>query len=455
MTHPNSLPQVINYQAAPKKFHCGKSYDGLTVVNFTGPDGSKASAFCCNMNLDADGEPQAYAPFSRPDLKNRDVLGNAGWKGKADNDAIKTKWEKKVKELEGLENKQADLIGKAKSGSGASGNVGGPAKVGGGDPGNAPQPANPTTGSELKKLEADIKKVKDELKTNYYWHENPADRPANYGSIFWHWYGVRSLPKKDEIEKIYHERVGNKQILRHPVLDKAAIYEDVYGHFPVVQSQFEPGPGFFVSQMPHIKNTRYPDWDQRYFLPEGAILQGAYGALSSGFQQSTGVRLYDTLFALRLDTGHSLGFPYRDTAHGYKVGECSIDAFASIGGVLAQNINKSRNDFLLVYLAFPAGQTPQSALTKFGSAANADDLLMVLSFLAQATLDAKGKEPKAVSGDPIHAFDRWKKSGLTVRPAVYDVIETSLRTAGFTPLAQRYLKRHPDAMGGQGAYLKL
>jgi hypothetical protein len=453
MTYPHSLAQSINYKAAANKFQCGSNYHGLTVVNLTGPDGAKVSAFCCNMNLDADGEPQAYAPFSRTDLKNRDVLGNAGWKSKAQNDTIKTEWQKAIKSLEDLEKKQADLIAKAKSGSGAPGNVRGPAEAGGGAPGHTAHPASTMSSSELNQLDAEIKKAKAALK-KYYWDENPNNRPANYGSIFWHWYGVKSLSKKDEKEKTYPERVGKSHVPRHPVLDKTAIYEDVYGTFPVVQSQFEPGPGFFVSQMPHTANKEFPDWDQRYFLPKGALLQGPYGALSTGFQHNTGVKLNDSLFALRLDTGQSLAFPYRDTAYGYKVGECSIDAFASIGGVLTQNVNHSRNDFLLVYLAFPGGQTPQSTLTKFGSTANADDFLMILSFLAQATLDAKGKT-KTVSGDPIHAFDRWKKSGSTARPAVYDVIETSLRTAGFTPLAQRYLKRHPDAVGGQGPYLKL
>jgi hypothetical protein len=424
MTYPHSLPQSINYKAAANKFQCGNNYHGLTVVNFAGPDSAKVSAFCCNMNLDADGEPQAYAPFSRTDLKNRDVLGNAGWKSKAQNDTIKTEWQKAIKSLEDLEKKKADLI------------------------------ATTTMSSrELNQLDGEIKNAKAALK-KYYWDENPNNRPANYGSIFWHWYGVKSLSKEDEKEKTYQERVGKIHVPRHPVLDKTAIYEDVYGTFPVVQSQYEPGPGFFVSQMPHTANKDFPDWDQRYFLPKGALLQGPYGALSTGFQHNTGVKIGDTLFAFRLDTGQSLAFPYRDTAYGYKVGECSIDAFASIGGVLTQNVNHSRNDFLLVYLAFPGGQTPRSTLTKFGSTADADDFLMILSFLAQATLDAKGKT-KTVSNDPIHAFDRWKKSGSTARPAVYDVVETSLRAAGFTPLAQRYLKRHSDAVGGQGPYLKL
>jgi hypothetical protein len=87
MAGQHSLSRAITYSAAPHKFHNGKNFSNLTVVNFSGPDGAKACAYSCNMNLDADGEPQAYGPLSKP--KTREYLGNACWKSKAQNDALK------------------------------------------------------------------------------------------------------------------------------------------------------------------------------------------------------------------------------------------------------------------------------------------------------------------------------------------------------------------------------
>ena len=438
MPHYDAFPQEIKPKAASHKFQCGDGFSNLTVVNFTGPDGAKLSAFCCNMNIDADGEPQAYKPLARTDLQNRDGLEDAGWKSKAVNDILKDKWESAVKLLEDLEKQKADLVAKEASAAPPGPPTGTPAAT--------PQKPAPS----LHEVENRIKQAKAELK-KYYWAEKESDRPVNYGRIFWHWYGVKSLPKKDEALSWVDPKL---KIARHPVLDKADIYEDVHGEFPVVQSEFEPGPGFFVSAMPHVMNRYYPAWDQRYFLPDSQLTQGPYAALASGLKYVSGVGLGDTLFALRLDNAKTLAFPYRDSGYGWKVAECGYEAFAALGGVLAQNVNRSKNDFLLLYLAFPKRQTPEATLTKFATATNAEDFPVMLAFLAQATIDAKSHGRKIVTGDPLHSYQLWKKSGAPPRPTIYDTIEPVLRSNGFTPAAQRYVRNHPDAFG-KGPYLKL
>jgi len=449
MPHYDAFPQEITPKAASHKFECGDNFSNLTVVNFTGPDGAKLSAFCCNMNIDADGEPQAYKPLARVDLQSRDNLGNAGWKSKDDNDILKGKWEDAVKLLEDLEKEEADLVAKKAAGSQPGPSTGAPTAT--------PQKSAPSLDEvekKIKEVEKKIRQVKADLKTHYYWSEKESDRPVNYGRLFWHWYGVKSLPKKDE-KLTWWETVADKRILRNPVLDGADIYEDVYGTFPVVQSQFEPGQGFFVSQMPHVANRHYPAWDQRYFLPGSQLTQGPYAALASGFALVSGVDLGDTLFALRLDTAQTLAFPYRDSGLGWKVAECGYEALAALGGVLTQNINFSRNDFLLLYLAFPKRQTPETILTKFATATNAGDFPVMLAFLAQATTDAKSQSKKSVTSDPLHSYQLWKKNGTPPRPTIYDTIETALSNNGFTPAAQRYVRNHPDALVGGGPYLKL
>ena len=46
---------------------------------------------------------------------------------------------------------------------------------------------------------------------------------------------------------------------------------DVYGKYPVVQSTFEPGPGYYVSPISAGfsagSSKKFPKWDQRYYLP--------------------------------------------------------------------------------------------------------------------------------------------------------------------------------------------
>ena len=121
--------------------------------------------------------------------------------------------------------------------------------------------------------------------------------------------------------------------LRRPEIDKTSFYEDVFGRFPVVQSVFEPGPEYFVTSLPKAaKNTRFPSWDQRYFLPHDAYAQQPFGAISSGLMRWTSLCLFDNIFVMRLDTDDTSSFTFLDTGHGFKVAECSLSAYTSLGG---------------------------------------------------------------------------------------------------------------------------
>jgi hypothetical protein len=441
------MAEAITYKAVAHKFACGTDFSNLSVINFVGPTGAKACAYCCNMNLDLDGEPQAYGPLSKPKLRPKDNLGNAGWKSEAANAAIKSQYEAGKKLLSELEQKK-DLIAKTKA-------VPGPTKP-------APVPSKAAPDPPMVALDKQIAHKKAELRRLSFEHTDangnfPAKNPKNFEKIFWKWYGIVALtPGEAKAADTYLEMAAPTFTVRRPVLDETSSYEDVFGRFPVVQSVFEPGPEYFVTPLPRAANRRFRSWDQRYFLPHDASAQGPFGALAVPLGTPTGLRLNDTVFAVRLDTTDTLSFPFRDTGFGYKVAECSLAAFTGLGGVYHPEKNgaaKFPNNFLLLYLAFPGGQTPASTLAKFATALNASDFPVILSFIAQATVDAKAKHSKAVSGDPLKAFETWKKSSSTVKPTSFDVINQGLSNAG-SSFFQNFMRKHPSILT-QGLSLRL
>jgi hypothetical protein len=185
-------------------------------------------------------------------------------------------------------------------------------------------------------------------------------------------------------------------------------------------------------------------------LPHDAFAQTAFGALAVPLGTLTGLKLNDTCFAIRLDTTVTLPFPFRDTGFGYKVAECSFATYTGLGGDYRPEKNgaaKFPNNFLLLYLAFPGKQTPASVLAKFATASNASDFSVILAFIAQATVDAKAKKSKVVSGDPIKAFEAWKKSSSTDKPEYFDVIVQGLASAG-SDFVDRMMKTHPHLLSG-------
>ena len=411
------------YKRQRQHFACGNDFANVSVVNFVGPGGSKASAYSCNMNVDLDGEPQAYAPISKPKLRPEDNLGNAGWKRESDNAALKAKYEAGNKALNDLEQKKVDTIK-------AAGITEMP-KPGPGAPKTPPNPA-------LVALDKEIAGKKAQLRQMSYEHtdangNNTAKNPKNFEKIFWKWYGVVALTPEDAKRAApFDEPSTTTRTLRGPLLDQTSYYEDVFGRFPVVQSVFEPGPEYFASPLPRARNPRFPAWDQRYFLPHDANTQGPFGALALPLGHVTGLKLNDTVLAVRLDTDDTLAFPFRDVGFGYKVAECSFGAFTGVGGDYhpeREGAGKFPNNFLLLYVAFPGGQSPGATLGKFATASNADEFPIILSFIAQATADAKGRHSKVVSGEPIKAYEAWKKSGSKVMPKCYDVIVKGLASA--------------------------
>jgi hypothetical protein len=434
------MAEAIKYEAAKHKFACGNDFSNLSVINFLGPGGSKACAYSCNMNLDLDGEPQAYGPLSKPKLRPKDNLGNAGWKREMDNAAIKSRYEAGKKLLSELEQKKVDLIAKTKV-------VPNPTK---------PAPVSAKVGADpsMVALDQQITHKKEELRRLSFEHidangNSSTKNPKNFEKIFWKWYGVAALTPGDaKVAHPYLEMTAPTVTLRKPVLDETSYYEDVFGRFPVVQSVFEPGPGYFVTPLPRAANPRFPSWDQRFFLPYDAFAQAPFGALAVPLGTATGLHLSDTVFAVRLDTTDTLSFHFRDTGFGDKVAECSFAAFTGLGGVYhpeKEGAAKFPNDFLLLYLAFPGGQTPASTLAKFATASNASDFPIILSFIAQTTADAKAKASKVVSGDPLKAFEIWKKSSSTVKPTYFDIIVQGLSNAG-SDFVERMMRMHPSLL---------
>lgn len=445
------MAEAITYKAVAQKFACGNDFTHLSVINFVGPEGAKASAYCCNMNIDLDGEPQAYAPLSKARLRPKDNLGNAGWKRDTDNATLKAKYEAGKKLLAELEQKKADLVAKAKA-------VPGPA------PAPTPAPAKAAPDPAMAALDKEIVNKKTELRKLSFEHtdangNHSATNPKNFEKIFWKWYGVVALtPAQAAAASPYMEMSAKTLTLRKPVLDETSAYEDVFGRFPVVQSIFEPGPEYFVTPLPRAANKNFPSWDQRYFLPHDGFAQDAFGALAIPLGHATGLKLNDMVFAVRLDSGATLAFPFRDVGFGYKVAECSFAAFTGLGGEYhpeREGAAKFPNNFLLLYLAFPksVGQDPASILAKFATASNASDFPMILAFIAETTAQAKAKGSKIVNGDPLKDFEKWKKAASNTKPRHFDVISQSLTDATGSAFAENVLRRHPSLLP-QGPFLR-
>lgn len=450
------MADAFTYKAADHKFACGSDFTNLTVVNFKGPDGAKLTAYGCNMNIDLDGEAQAYAPFGKPKLNPKDNLGNAGWKSAADNAALKAKYEAGKLALASLEKQKEELL-KPKAAAATAGVKPGPAPVSVPAPTLAKPPAGakPTIDPAVAALDKQIANQKKYLRALSYENTDAkgdysAKNPKNFGKIFWKWYGVAALTPEDAKRKSYLELEAPTLTLRKPILDTSSIYEDVFGRFPVVQSFFEPGTDYFVSPISDAANPRYPDWDQRHYLPHDHFAQTPFGALSSPLAKDTGLRLLDKVFAVRLDTADTLTFPFRDSGNDYKVAECSFAAFGGLGGEYHPErfgAAKFPNNFLVLYLAFPGKQNPANVVAKFTSASNAADFPVLLAFIAQAVVDAQAKRSKAVREDPIRAFEAWKKKPSAAKPDYYDTINQSLNQAG-SDFVDRMMKTHGGSLLG-------
>jgi hypothetical protein len=425
------MERPFTYKAAKDPFACGNTYSNLTVVNFVGPFDTKVTAYCCNMNLDLDGEPQVYGPLSKNPIESWD---NGGWKSAAKNAAKKPAFDEAKKLYDDLQKKKLELTTPASSSTP-------PAPAPPAPGGSTPQP--PIT---LGNIDAKITTATNNLVLAAGLDPHEPDLNAkNFGKIFWHWYGVASLSPTQKRSYYLVEKSDKK--VRHPEIDTNSELEDVYGRFPVIQSAYEPGPGFYVSVMPKRVNAAFPLWDQRAFLPPDEKDQVPNAALTTKLGEAAGLVLRDRVFAIRLDTGATLTMPFLDIGFDFKVGECSIGAFTSLGGIVKRPVTHSDNSFLLLYLAFPK-LDPSFVLNKFALASNAADFPVLLAFIAQATIDAKTKGYNRVTGDPIQDFQKWKKSASTLMPSSFNTISDRLSEVGFNPAAARFLSRHPSVLPG-------
>ena len=80
----------------------------MTGNLLTDPNGAKAVAYSCNLNIDFDGEPQAYAPLNHPaNIKPQDGLGNAGFKWPAENAALRARFDNLKSQIAALETLKA------------------------------------------------------------------------------------------------------------------------------------------------------------------------------------------------------------------------------------------------------------------------------------------------------------------------------------------------------------
>jgi hypothetical protein len=477
------MADAITWTKGGQEYWCGTDFQKIRIFNFVGPNREKLTAYCCNMNLDLDGEPQAYAPLSKPQLRPKDGLRNAGWKDADGNAANKAAVEAGKIALAELEKQRAEYVAKkeaaaaAATGTPATGvpapGAGSaappppvPAPAGGTKPPTvAPKPAaKPPVDPELKKLDENIAKKKEAIRQLDFEHTDELDNhgpgianPKNFGTIFWKWYGVHAMtPAQARNARPHLEMSASKLTLRKPVLDTTAIYEDVFGRFPVVQSIFEPGTDYFVSPIPHETNPKYPLWDQRCYIPNDLGVQTAFGALSTFLMADrTELNKGDKVFAMRLDTTDTLEFPFRDVGKGLKVAECSFAAFTGLGGVYHPELNgaaKYPNNFLLLYLAFPKKKSPREVLDIFATAPNADEFPVMLSFIAQATVDAQTVHSKVITADPMANFNNWKRATVKIMPPMLGTVIQGLGQAGST-FVQNMMRKHGSILGGNGSQL--
>jgi len=447
------MADAFTYKALHTKFLCGNNYEGLSVIRFLAPGGAEICAYSCNMNIDMDGGPQSYGPLYKAGITPIENLWNGGFLTEAQNAVRKAAYDAAKKIYDDLVAKKADLVAKAKAA-----------------PAPATPPATPPAADPaMIALDDQIPKAKQKMIDaasskwgKSYWDEDPKKRPAKFGEIFWDWFGPMSLTPGDAAKLSYVEKnVTGPNPPRKPQLDPTAYYQDVFGRFPVIQSRFEPGPGYYVSVFPPRVNTMFTEWDQRAFLPVDATKQVPNGALSTILEGQSGLHLNDMVLAVRLDNGDTLTFPFLDRGGAPKVAECSVEAFTAIGGVVAANVNASDNRFVLLYLAFAksAGETQAAVLSKFAATSNADDLPVMLSFIAQATLNAKNKAhgaPISVNHDPMRDFEAWQKSWAANKPlpmpSTFEVVKKALKDAGFRTFSQRIMEKHPS-IGGAGPWL--
>jgi hypothetical protein len=447
------------------------------------------------MNIDMDGDPQDYGPRDTPGILPLDSLEDGGWRDptwnkvkkqaydagiesarkqyedllqqRADLDPRKVEQRRKdleqeipsaEKKLNNLKKQKADLDPKTdeKDRKALDQQIA-----------SAEKAFNELKGQradlEPKKVEQRKKDLDKEIKTHTdLWQPGDENQPKNLGQIFWDWYGLISMtPDKARRTASFQDPVSGtakKPVIYHPDFMKNPgpvhyeMYEDVFGRFPMVQVAPEPGPGFFVSTLasldplhpknPQRVNPRFPEWDQRSTLVPDAKQVQAYGALSGQLKREANLYMQDKVLAIRLDLStDTLVFPFLDAGGNDSdaVAECSWTAFTELGGSFTRRPTGQllkNGELLLLYLAFPNGQTPAAVLSEIGRLDNADEFPIILAFIANASA-AVGRG--RVGQNPLQEYERWKKllPERQFRPDIInldDVIAQGLMANGFIRL---------------------
>jgi hypothetical protein len=429
------MADPIVFTKEPVKWQCGNDLSNITLATFGFQSPGKKTgakdlgraigcAYSCNMNMDLDGEPQAYGPLSKV-TKTLDWLQNGGWLSPDQNAAVKAAYE----ELEQVQKKIGELKAAPKADPDAKG----------------PQP-------ELEKLQKELEALKTRITKHLHGILFGKDAREDgvaikyHGEKFWHWYGVRAYTPEEASKRHPYTEVfkdpatgREKRVERRPTLETDRIYEDAFGRFPVIQSEYEPGQGFYVSKLATPVNTAFPEWDQRYNQLPDATAKRPYAALSKRLGYYTGLKVHDRVLGIRPDTGDTLEFPFLDTGYGQKVGECSIEAFTLLGGKFGPQRYAGKpnpiNNFPVLFVSFYQSATKAitASLAEMAQASNAEELPALLAFLAQATADALARRKSAVAGEPFDDFVRWQKQKPHVNPPLYDLINQKLVAAGFKP----------------------
>ena len=490
------MANLFTYRAAPSKYRCGDDYKNLSVLLFFGPSSGTvplACAYCCNMNVDSDGDPQSYGPLNTPKILPLDYLENAGWVGpdKAGADfkhrgnkqrkeaydagiaSARTEYEDLQKQRVALdpktvEQRRKDLDQKIVDADKALNDLkeqkAVPQKNGDADKAvndlkqqkaalDPDKVAKERDDLEKKKIPAAREKIVDlnpyefkplpkvwqqERWRQELWQPGDADKPLNLGKIFWHWYGLQSMTPAKATATAPDARTKTTPILYHPsfLRDPGPVryemYEDIYGRFPVVQQGDEPGPGYFVSILATTVNSRFPEWDQRSTIPPSATDVQPYGAVGAQLFREAKVNKRDTVLAMSCDTGNSLAFPFLDWGNGDAVAECSWTAFTALGGTFGRRAGGQlykTSEPRFLYLAFPNGQAPSAVLSQIGAFDNGNEFAMILAFLVQATFERSSR-------DPVQEFE-WRKKHpeLNQNPTITNLataIDTNLRANGLT-----------------------
>jgi hypothetical protein len=467
------MANEFTYQPAPHKYRCGNTYKNLTVLLFFGPASKSVPllcAYCCNMNVDSDGDPQSYGPLYTPNIRPLDYLENAGWaepdkegpdfkhrgnkQRKAAYDkgiaSARTEYEDLQKqrlalEPKAVEQKRKDLdqriVDADKALNDLKQQTAAAQKIADADKAlndlkqqkaalDPDKVAKEKHDLEKNKIPAARKKIyelnrnyefkpwpkpwKHELWRQELWQPGDTDKPMNLGKIFWDWYGLKSMTPADATATPPHPHTKttpvlyNPSFLKNPGPIRYEMYEDVLGRFPVVQQGDEPGPGYFVSMLATPVNSFFPEWDQRSTVPPSARDVQPYGALGALLGREAMLKKRDTVLAMSCDTGTSLAFPFLDAGNDDALAECSWTAFTALGGTFGRK---------------PGGQLYKTS----------EPLFLYLAF-------PHGQTPTAVLSQ-IGAFD----NGDEFTTILAFLVQATFERSSKNPVQEyKYRKEHPE-----------